>query len=304
MDSLGQSRRPHGQPPPITASWASFESVLTHMPQLLIQDLPTSYFSSDILSSKRSEEYWTLPDLHGLTELPKQHEPGLGQQVILQQQGDPERVLRFAFVVVQRYLRGDSSRRRSWFIDQGFASLQQATIRLRALEPSLGIPTFSTTHAYFYVQMVHLALSQLPDTPESRTPLHQSITYPAFKALFRLTPTIWTKFYQHKTWYSIAARTAFTPPDLQPLPLRFDSLPSPLSTPPDAPFYHAGLVSEIPSPEILNFHVSILLSDAESLPSPLPPSSVTTHSALVNYIHAHLLLCNKRVSTLSSPRVL
>lgn len=265
--------------------------MLTHMPQLLIQDLPKSYFSSDILSSKHAEEYWTLPNLHRLTELPTKFDPGLGRQITLQQQGDPERVLRFAFVVVQRYLRGDSSRRRSWFVDQGFACLQQNTIRLRTLEPSLNIPAFSTTHTYFFVQMVHLALSQLPipSTGSKQTPLHQSITYPAFKALFHLTPTIWTKYYTRNTWYGIAARAAFVPPDLQPLPVGFDTLSSPFSIPPNTPFRHAGLLPEIPSLETLNFHVSILLSDAQSLPSPLLPSSVTTHAALLSYIHKYIL---------------
>lgn len=272
--------------------------MLTHMPQLLIQDLPKSYFSTDILSSKQADEYWTLPNLHGLVELPTKSDPGLGRQITLQQQGDPERVLRFAFVVVQRYLRGDSSRRRSWFVDQGFACLQQNTIRLRTLEPSLNIPAFSTTHTYFFVQMVHLALSQLPipsagskQTP-LQIPLHQSITYPAFKALFHLTPTMWTKYYTHKTWYGIAARAAFVPPDLLPLPVGLDTLLSPFSIPPNAPFRSAGLLPEIPSLETLNFHVSILLSDAQSLHSPLLPSSVTTHAALLSYIHNHILLPN------------
>lgn len=280
--------------------------MLTHMPQLLIQDLPKSYFSSDILSSKHADEYWTLPNLHGLTELPTKFDPGLGRQITLQQQGDPDRVLRFAFVVVQRYLRGDSSRRRSWFVDQGFACLQQNTIRLRTLEPSLNIPAFSTTHTYFFVQMVHLALSQLPipSTGSKKTPLHQSITYPAFKALFNLTPTIWTKYYTRKTWYGIAARAAFVPPDLQPLPVGFDTLLSPFSIPLNTPFHAAGLLPEIPSLETLNFHVSILLSDAQSLPSPLLPSpllpsSVTSHAALLSYIHSYILL----PSTPSSPHL-
>ncbi|KAK0746711.1 hypothetical protein B0T18DRAFT_447173 [Schizothecium vesticola] len=257
-------------------------------------DLPKSYFSSDILSSKHADEYWTLPNLHGLTELPTNFDPGLGRQITLQQQGDPERLLRFAFVIVQRYLRGDSSRRRSWFVDQGFACLQQNTIRLRTLEPSLNIPAFSTTHIYFFVQMVHLALSQLPNPSagSNKTPLHQSITYPAFKTLFHLTPTIWTKYYTHETWYGIAARAAFVPPDLQPLPVGFSTLPSPFSIPPSTPFRNAGLLPEIPSLETLNFHVSILLSDAQSLPSPLLPSSVTTHAALLSYIHRYILLPN------------
>lgn len=265
--------------------------MLTHMPQLLIQDLPKSYFSSDILSSKHADEYWTLPNLHGLTELPSKFDPGLGRQITLQQQGDPERALRFAFVVVQRYLRGDSSRRRSWFVDQGFACLQQNTIRLRTLEPSLNIPAFSTTHTYFFVQMVHLALSQLPipSAGSKQTPLHQSITYPAFKALFNLTPTIWTKYYTRNTWYGIAARAAFVPPDLQALPVGFDTLLSPFSIPTNTPFRAAGLLPEIPSLETLNFHVSILLSDAQSLPSPLLPSSVTSHAALLSYIHSYIL---------------
>ncbi|KAK5659685.1 hypothetical protein OQA88_894 [Cercophora sp. LCS_1] len=252
----------------------NFHGVLRAIPHLLDPDLPKIYFSPDILSSRDYEQYWTLPDLHSLTVLPKRHDPGLGKQIIANQPGDPDRLLRFAFAVVHRYLNDDSSRRRSWFIDQGFAAFNQRTIRLRTQHAS--IPPYSVTQLYFFIQMVHAHLTA-----------HPTLSYPAFRALFpSLTSTAWTRYYTQKTWHSLEARAAFTPPDIQPLPTQTTSIPL-FSPPPD--FQNTVFIPELPNPDILTFHLSLFLSTASSLPKPLLPSNVTSHPALLLYLHTNLL---------------
>ena len=267
-----------------------FASVLEYMPEIQNEKLAAVYFSPDLLRSRYAQDYWMLPDLHGLVELPTKPTRFLGRQVAQKQQGDPDRLLRFAFVIVQRYLRADSTRRRSWYIDLGFAAIQQQTIRLRTQDAS--IPAYSVTHIYFYVQMVHVALSQLLSsggTPEDI----ERMSYPAFRELFGITPTVWTQYYSQAKWYSLECRVNFLSPDLQPsLPTRIDIITtSNFTVPANDPYYHDGLLPEIPSTEILNFHLAILLEDAKSLPAAaaIPASSVTTHAALLKYIHNNLI---------------
>ncbi|KAK0639515.1 hypothetical protein B0T16DRAFT_463180 [Cercophora newfieldiana] len=261
-----------------------FALVLEHMPELRDEKLPSSYFSSDMLGSKYPEKFWMLPDLRALTEPPQKPT----KRITLAAQGDPERLLRFAFAVVQRYLRKDSKRRRSWFIDLGFATLEQQTIRLRIQDPS--IPAYSLTQIYFYVQMVHLALSQLQTNGTAQDGV-QHMSYPVFRDLFQLSPTLWTKYYSHTKWFSLEARVNFLPPDLQSsLPNSLDNLPLKNRTiPPNDPYHARGLLPELPSLDILNFHLAVLLEDVKSLPNPLPASSVTSHPALLSYIHTHIL---------------
>ena len=275
-----------------------FACILEHMPELLNQKLPSSYFSSDLLGSKYPEQYWVLPDLQALTELPQIPTPRPGQPITLKSQGDLDRPLRFAFAVVQRYLRKDSTRRRSWFIDLAFAAFQQQTIRLRIQDPS--IPVYSVTHIYFYVQIVHIALSQLLNAGT----LHENIermSYPAFKDLFQIPPTIWMLYYSQSKWYSLEARVTFLPPDLRAgLPNRIDDLPTAkLTIPPNDTYHSRGLLPELPSTDALNFHLAILLEDAKALPSLLSPSQVTSHAALLSYIHTHIIAPRRFHSSLS-----
>jgi len=273
-----------------------FQAVLEKMPELLIEKLPQHYFSSDLLRSKDSERYWMLPDLHSLTQLPRKPDPKLGQQMTLKQTGDPDLVLRFAFAVVQRYLRGDSSRRRSWFIDLGFGALQQHLIRLRTIEAT--IPAYSLTHAYFFVQLTHVALSQLL-TSGTPSVVIQEMSFPVFKELCRITPTAWTKYYSPKKWYSLEARAAFLPPDLKPgLPTLIEDLPiKNITIPSNEVYKHRGLIPELPDSPILKFHLAIILEDARTLPQPITPANVTNHASLLAYIVRHLTQPGPTIAT-------
>ncbi|KAK0711958.1 hypothetical protein B0H67DRAFT_555845 [Lasiosphaeris hirsuta] len=283
MDSC---RVQHGGMPP-DFQRHGFQKVLEHMPELMDETLPALYYSPDLLNvSNDSEDYWMLPDLHGLARLPRKADPGLGRQLTLKHQGDPDRILRFVFAVVQRYLRPDSTQRRSWFIDLGFASLEQQTMRLRTMDPS--VPRYSMTQSYFYLQLVHVALLQLLGSGKSPQ-FVQDLSYSAFKDLFHLSPTVWTKFYSQKKWYSLEARAAFVPPDLKPLPDIIDLPSGPLESSSNETYRRQGLIPELPSLEIINFHVAVLLKQAQSLPATIPASSVTSHAALLHYIHTHII---------------
>ncbi|KAK3302691.1 uncharacterized protein B0T15DRAFT_514706 [Chaetomium strumarium] len=108
-----------------------------------------------------------------LVNPPRNTESRFWQQTSNKQQEDPNRVLRFVLAVVQRYLRPGETRRRSWFINPAFASLQKQTMRLSAT---------------------------------GQCGLIQDMDYPLFKATCGISPLPW------KTYYSPQARVAFVPP--------------------------------------------------------------------------------------------
>ncbi|KAH6635975.1 hypothetical protein F5144DRAFT_600750 [Chaetomium tenue] len=270
----------------------NFKRLLHYIPEMVDENLPTTHYSPDILKSEYSQNFWMLPNLRELIE-PVQH-PDLSfrERFTKTQFEDPERRLRFAFAVVQRYLRPGETRRRSWFINLAFSSLQQQTIQLRSTQPQ--VSAYSETQSYFYLQLVHAALAGLISVggPE----LVQELSYPQFKATFNLSPSAWTDYYTPALWDSVPARAAFVPPDRKPLP---DTMHAPkfwigpTHHRAKANFHTLGLIPELPSPEILYFHRAILLEDAKPIPTPLPdlpPSTITTQAHLLKYIHTHLIL--------------
>ncbi|KAH6838469.1 hypothetical protein B0I37DRAFT_409044 [Chaetomium sp. MPI-CAGE-AT-0009] len=267
----------------------NFKRLLHYIPEMADENLATAYYSPDILESEYSQKFWILPNLRELIEPPECPDLSFRGRFTKKQSEDPERLLRFAFAVVQRYLLPGETRRRSWFINLAFAALQQQTIRLRSMKPQ--VSPYSETQSYFYLQLVHAALSQFVVTGNAQ--LVQELSYPQFKDIFLLLPSEWTKYYSVPLWDSLKARASFVPPDLQPLP---DTIPPPdpwlEPTKPKARerFHRLGLIPELPSLEILHFHQALLLEDAKPLPPTIPPSAVTTHAHLLKYIHTHLIL--------------
>ncbi|KAK1756334.1 hypothetical protein QBC47DRAFT_444713 [Echria macrotheca] len=318
-----------------------FDKIVKHMPELLFEGLPTLYYSSDMLRSRYAKDYWMLPDLRALTELPAVPDCNLGRRLMAKQNGDPERILRLAFTIVQQSMEPRVSRQRSWFINLGFASLQQQTIRLRTLDPS--IPPYSLTHAYFFVRLVSVAFSIL-SCPDPRMTREAHLCYPAFRDYFHITPTAWMKYYSRKTWFSLEARVEFVPPDLRPFEAE---LPPPHRAPegeftcsekfnmptdsslggrtltedkldmaedePDTSedlgikveldqpkgfelYYHHALIPELPSTEILQLRLSILLEEAKVLSDPVLATDISnreysdakTHAALIFYLFQNL----------------
>ncbi|EAQ91531.1 hypothetical protein CHGG_03466 [Chaetomium globosum CBS 148.51] len=253
------------------SQYYNFKRLLHYIPEMVNENLPTTYYSPDILKSEYSQNFWMLPNLRELPE-PVQH-PDLTfrERFTKTQFEDPERRLRFAFAVVQRYLRPGETRRRSWFISLAFASLQQQTMQLRSTQPQ--VAAYSETQSYFYIQLVHAALSGLIFIGGPK--LVQEVSYPQFKATFNLSPSAWTDHYSPALWDSVQARAAFVPPDRKPLP---DTMHAPkfwigpTHHRAEAHFHRLGLIPELPAPEILHFHRAILLEDAKSIPNPdLPP---------------------------------
>lgn len=268
-----------------------FRHMVHYIPELMSEQLPTSFYSRDILRSECAEKFWMLPDLRQLLEPPINEQNKFREQFVKKQYEDPERLLRFSFAVVQRYLRPGETRRRSWFINLAFAVLQRRTTRLRSTQRS--VSPYSETQTYFYLQLVHATLSQLMTTDKSEAV--RGMSYPLFKETFAISPSAWEAYYSPQLWDSVQARARFVPPDLKPLPDTIDPSTAPLN--PDnslpsanQPFHDRGLIPELPSLEVLHFHHSILLEDTKPLKPTPTPGEVTSHAHLLKYIHAHLIL--------------
>ncbi|KAK4155739.1 hypothetical protein C8A00DRAFT_31399 [Chaetomidium leptoderma] len=241
---------------------------------------------------------WVLPDLLELAENLLPGLPGRWRDPLLEkekhtrkQHDEPERLLRFAFAVAQRYLRA-GERRRSWFINLAFTVLQKQTMRLRSTKPC--IHAYSETQTYFHLQLVHAALSELTTTGKAQ--LVQDMNYPLFREMFDIWPSAWTVHYSRGLWDSPKARASFTPPDLMPLPdtihpRQFNLDDTKTARPnPNEPYRKLGLLPELPSPEILHFHQALVLEDAKPISPTLTPSEVTTHAHLLKYIHTNLIV--------------
>ncbi|AEO58203.1 hypothetical protein MYCTH_2305401 [Thermothelomyces thermophilus ATCC 42464] len=266
----------------------SFKGIFRYFPELVDERLPSTYFSPDVLASSYSRDYWMLPNLRELVELVQYRDSQFRHKLTRPQHEDPHRLLRFAFAVVQRYLRPGETRRRAWFTNLALDSLRRQTMRLRSLCP--GVPAYSETQSHFYLHLVHAAL--LPLTL-GNTHLLQNMTYPLFEETFRISPSAWTAYYSPQLWDSIPARARFHPPDLQPLPdtvspANFHLLSTHPS--PNESFRRAGLVPELPSLEVLQFHRAVLLEEAKLIGETPTPAEVTSHAHLLKYIHAHLVL--------------
>lgn len=294
LGCLGKSKAYKDEPnaPP-------FPVLLSHAPELLNEKLAEDYYSKGVLKSDEANGYWMLPNLKPLPENPTTPKPisfaGFGNKT----KPDPsdfylERYLRLALVVVQRYLRPDETRRRSWFIQLAFDSIQRQTMQQRSDNPA--VPLHSETHAYFYVQLVHAALSQLQTA--GKTDMLQSMTYLSFQQLFAIKPSIWKKHYSPKVWDSLQSRGRFNPPDLKPLPttipptsvIESNSIrQASLLTDPNEPFRKLGLIPELPSFDIMYFNHSIFLEDCKSITLPISPSSLPTHAHFLKYVHSFII---------------
>ncbi|KAK0737196.1 hypothetical protein B0T21DRAFT_450362 [Apiosordaria backusii] len=317
IETAKKSAAGHSPPP--------FPLVLSVRPELLDPKLLDQYYSTYLQSLDYSQRYYVLPNLKPLEPLnttPKSFF-GFGSKTA-PEPFEHERYLNMAFAIVQRYLREGETRRRSWFIERGFDALRQEFTRMRApvevayktftSKPDSGLQPFSETKAYFYVQLVHIALSKF--TTGGHHVTIQKMTYRTFKQLFSIEPDVWKKHYSAKLWASPKALGSFQPPDLKPLPdtivssfrIENSSLAVSLgvSSSSDSPatnselldptplndiFRKMGLEPELPLPEIIAFYRSILLEDAKSIDttSPVSPSNLPTPAHLFKYIYTSLL---------------
>ncbi|KAK4225078.1 hypothetical protein QBC38DRAFT_547157 [Podospora fimiseda] len=274
--------------------------LLSHAPELLNEKLPKEYYTEDVLNSEEARQYWMLPTNKPLPESVSMPKPiafmGFGNNTKTDiNDFYYERYLRMALVIVQCYLRPGETRRRSWFINLGFSAMQTRTIKLRSFVPE--VPLYSETHFYFYLQLVHAALSQLQTTPGNEN-LIQNLTFHSFQQLFAIKPSIWKKHYSPKHWDCLQSRGRFNPPDLKPLPttipLASESLTKKTSSIQqdfNEPFRKLGLIPEFPPQEIILFNLDIFFEDYKTVTLPISPSSDTplTDAHLLKYIHSFII---------------
>ena len=235
--------------------------------------------------STLARDSWSLPDLQ---PLPGASTPNRGPYSI--QANSPDRLLQYAYAVIQHTLLSGSLR--GQIIREALESLQRITIRLRKTNPL--IPPFSETKTYFWIQVVHGAIQLFRAAPENSTTEKSILDIPSsrlsaasFNALFDLNPDTWKDYYSEGVWNSIAARMAFVPPDIKPLPN--------VITIASKSQEHAALFNQmgsallqegsgLPSIECLSFQAIWTIKDANAFVQSSMADSPTISS------HSHLLL--------------
>lgn len=221
----------------------------------------------------RGKGDWRLPELQALPYF-TQTMPTKPHHVRRPSQEEPYRVMRFAFVVVQKYMSSDI--RRGWLIKQALASLQTTTMRLRARNPS--IPPYSETQAYFWIQIIHAALASVYSANStSKIPLPVTIdrlSFESFRILFDMQRTIWRSYYSVKTWDSMEARIAFVTPDVKPLPNVINhSVQGDIGEAFNRQLDNTklGMAAELPSMEDLALRAALVVETARTINEPTLP---------------------------------
>jgi hypothetical protein len=276
-----------------TDTWPTrfdFQRVILHSPHLMNDSLWKYHYSKDLMFSLEAKEYWQLPDLAALPDF-TQTLSSKPHHVRRLSQEEPYRVMRFAFVVVQRCISSDV--RRGWLIKQALASLQSTTMRLRAKNPC--VPPFSETQAYFWIQIIHAALASVyPAHTNTKNPLHvpvDKLSFSSFKALFDMEPTVWKTYYTTERWEGIEARMVFMNPNLKPLPNVLDlPLPGNIDKALNRQLDHAKIemAAELPSLEDLSLRVTLVLEDAKSIAMPIS-SETKNHAHFLLYLYTNLV---------------
>jgi len=251
-----------------TPSFADFTQVLRHTPTLMNTQLWSMYYSEELLFNTESKVYWHLPDLKPLPPPAVIPAPQSTESRAPGEYDDSERLIRFAFAVVKKYLVSDTTRRGA-IVRYALSALQSTTQRLRANHKS--IPQYSETQAYFWIQLVHSAFVSINDIyfdKSDKAPITiRKLSYTGFQMLFELSPTAWKKHYSPKLWNSIEARVHFVNPDVAPLPN--------VIRPESAGLTHLYLANacerrllnvtpELPSAEELAFYSTLVISSDET----------------------------------------
>lgn len=275
--------------PPLEA----WPDILVQTPQLMNAGIWRAYYSKDLLFSKEALQEWHLPDLKPLPTITPQ--PSRPQGLIKPAaNADEDRVLRFAFTVIQKTL--TSQVRRGAIVKQALESLQSSTIRLRATDPS--VPPYSETQAYFWIQFTHTALRSLEMDSSSQSgpgPKFQgsvtALKFPAFKALFDLTGNEWKQYYTPSTWDAVPSRMSFVNPDKKPLP-NVLAIPSQANVNlartwmVDSMNYRLRALVELPPREELSFIAAVLIDEGKLITE--TQSDVTSRADLLVFIHRKL----------------
>ncbi|CAG8215155.1 unnamed protein product [Penicillium olsonii] len=272
-------------------SWNDFQQVLLQTPILMNTGLWMDYYTKEHMFSSSAQESWSLPDIKPL--------PGMASSNSLSnlgQENNPDRLLQYAFTVVQHSL--VSGTRRGQVTKEALDLLQKTTIRLR--KTNSAIPPYSETQIYFWIQIVHAAIKVFPTVPGTLTEEKSILEIPAsrlssasFNALFDLKSSIWKEYYSEKIWNSIAARMAFIPPDLKPLPNVIDVSSKSQEKASLLKQMESTLIqndSGMPSLECLSFQAISTIRDADALIQSSEADSpvISSHSHLLLYLYRSL----------------
>lgn len=209
----------NSQPLPRAVQRDDFKGVLLFSPQLTDARLWVDHYSKDVLFTQDAKDHWCLPDLKGLPSVAtkRPQKAGRSPQTVA---GDADRLVGFGLTVVKQTL--SSKSRRGPIVKAALEAFQSSTMRERAVNGA--IPPYSETKAYFWVQIVHAAVATTQTSEEAKpeslkwSGSIESLTLPAFKALFGITGDEWREHYSAKLWDSLPARMQFQPPDRKPLP--------------------------------------------------------------------------------------
>lgn len=266
-----------------------YAEMVLSAPRLMNPGLWRSYYSKDALFTSEARENWHLPDLRPLPTPASAKERPHAQS----SGDDADRLLRFAFSVVQKTL--TSKLRRGGVVKQALEALQSSTIRLRASDPS--VSPYSETQAYFWIQIIHAYLRSLEVEHSEASGGSRfegsatALTFEAFKALFDLAGDEWRQYYSSSVWRSIPARMSFVNPDKKALPNVF-GMPSKARI--DlARRQMINAVSRrftkppgLPPREDLDFWAAVLTDEAKLMPE--EELDVASHASTLRFLHQQL----------------
>lgn len=277
-------------------SWNEFQRVLLYTPSLMNTGLWKLYYTKEHMFSETARESWSLPDLQTLPGISSPNQDSPSGQV-----SNPDRLLQYAFAVVQHTLTSGS--RRGQIVKEALDSLKMTTIRLRTTNSS--VPPYSETQAYFWIQVVHAAIQSIKATPGSSTSERSIVDIPASRissatlsALFELNSSTWRHYYSEKVWNSIAARVEFVPPDLKPIP---NVIAISSKSQEQAALFKQMEVSllrsspRLPTLECLSFQAIWVIRDVQALAgsSIVDSPSISSHSHLLLYLYRKLIVGSK-----------
>ncbi|OGM49664.1 ADP-ribosylation factor [Aspergillus bombycis] len=193
--------------------WTDFYKVLFYTPSVMKPRLWSLYYSTKHLFSPRAWDSWTPPDHQPLPVVTSLLDK---PAIYSTKQGDPARLIRFAFVFIRQCEQIAESYDED-AIQQALVTLQSTTTRLRAINTAT--PPYSETQARFWLHMVRTCLQSLEiPQADSRGILPSQLSFDGFVALFGLTPTSWKRYYIQRTWDGLAARVQYVGPDRRALP--------------------------------------------------------------------------------------
>ncbi|OKP08359.1 hypothetical protein PENSUB_5726 [Penicillium subrubescens] len=267
-----------------------FYGVLRHSPILMDSELWKEYYWSSQFWSSYATKNWLPPTLKPLSWVSFMPDRSTDLAAV---QEDPDRLLRYAFGILQYVYKRDLHR--IGVTARALLALERSTMRLRKSYPF--ISSYSETQAYFWLQVVQIALRSLymiyPQSekevigcisPVSRLP------FSGFKELVEIDSESWNRCYSRKVWDSMEARSQYISPDIRPL----NSLIKKSWISNDNPIFvqrMKALLTEMnppePSVEELSFRATFVLDCSQELNARNPV--IENHKHLLLFLYTNLV---------------